>query len=174
MYMKEECLSQLNFTLSMLRLLSFKSQKRKNLWKPSKPCHVGVHWKALAEYSQMSTHLPGFAKFFLNHFVLAKLATSSIRVKTLHWAFYEFMCSPSFCHSYYCSMWESQVRLLTLMLLVANSTNTKWCKNPEKSLKPWQMGTHLRVLSESFQMNTNMTGFRRFSKIFAFLCIGRM
>ena len=28
------------------------------------------------------------------------------------------------------------------------------------------MGTHLRVLSESFPMNTNMTGFRWFSKIF--------
>ena len=46
------------------------------------------------------------------------------------------------------------------MLLVANLTNTKLCKNPEKSPKPWQMGTHLRVLSESFPMSTNMTGFR--------------
>ena len=31
------------------------------------------------------------------------------------------------------------------------------------------MGTHLRVLGESYQMNTNMTGFRWFSKIFASL-----
>ena len=31
------------------------------------------------------------------------------------------------------------------------------------------MGTHLRVLGEKFPMNTNMTGFRWFSKIFAFL-----
>ena len=33
----------------------------------------------------------------------------------------------------------------------------------EKSLKwlePWHIGTHLIELSESFQMNTNMTGFR--------------
>ena len=30
------------------------------------------------------------------------------------------------------------------------------------------MGTHLRVLSESYQMNTNMTGFRWVSKI---LCV---
>ena len=29
------------------------------------------------------------------------------------------------------------------------------------------MGTHIRVLRESFQMNTNMTGFRWFTKIFA-------
>ena len=34
----------------------------------------------------MSTHLPGFTSFsrFLHHFVLTKLATSSIRVKDLH------------------------------------------------------------------------------------------
>ena len=50
--------------------------------------------------------------------------------------------------------------LLTLMLLVANLVNTKLCKKLEKSLKPWYMGTHLRVLSERFPMNTNMAGFR--------------
>ena len=38
-------------------------------------------------------------------------------------------------------------------------------KNPEKLLKPWTMGTHLRVLSKSYQMNTKMTGSRCFSKI---------
>ena len=27
--------------------------------KPSKPCHVGIHWIGLTEYSQMSTHVPG-------------------------------------------------------------------------------------------------------------------
>ena len=31
------------------------------------------------------------------------------------------------------------------------------------------MGTHLRVLSKSYTMNTNMTGFRGFSKIFVSL-----
>ena len=40
---------------------------------------------------------------------------------------------------------------LTLMLLVANLAITKWCKKPEKLLKPWQTGTHLRVLSKSYQ-----------------------
>ena len=44
----------------------------------SKPCHVGIHWITLAEYSQMSTQLcQGFRESFL---VLGKLATSSIRV----------------------------------------------------------------------------------------------
>ena len=37
-------------------------------------------------------------------------------------------------------------------------------KTPEKCLKPWQIGTHLKVLSVSFQMSTNMTGFRWFQK----------
>ena len=29
-----------------------------------KPCHVGIHWIALTEYSQMSTHMQGFQSFF--------------------------------------------------------------------------------------------------------------
>ena len=32
-------------------------------------------------------------------------------------------------------------------------------QKPEKWLKPWHMGTHLGVVSESDLMNTNMTGF---------------
>ena len=59
------------------------------------------------------------------------------------------------------------------MLLVANLANTKRCKKHEKLLKPWQMGTHLRVLGESFQMNTKTTGFQCFFKNHAFLCFGR-
>ena len=55
---------------------------------------------------------------------------------------------------------------LTLMLLVSNLTNMKRCKTPEK---PWHMGTHLRVLIKGNPLNTNMTGFRWFSKIFASL-----
>ena len=62
---------------------------------------------------------------------------------------------------------------LTLMLLVATLDKTKWCKKPEKLLKPWQMGTHLIVLSKSFQMNTNTTGLGYLSKILAFLYLGQ-
>ena len=46
--------------LPMLRLLSCKAQGRKDSWKPSKPCCVGIHWIDLDEFSQMSTHMPGF------------------------------------------------------------------------------------------------------------------
>ena len=49
-----------------------------NFEKPFKPCHVGIHWKALDEFYHMSSHLPGFQSF--SHFVFTKLATSSIRV----------------------------------------------------------------------------------------------
>ena len=61
---------------------------------------------------------------------------------------------------------------LTRMLLVMDFANTKWCKKPEKWLKPCHMGTHLWVLSESYPMNTNKTWFRWLSKIFAFLSFG--
>ena len=40
-----------------------KAQEGKNLWKPSKPCHVGTHWIALTDYSQMNTHTPGVQRF---------------------------------------------------------------------------------------------------------------
>ena len=50
------------------------------------------------------------------------------------------------------------------MLLVANLANTKWCKKPVKWPKPWQMGTHMKVLGESFPMNTNIMGFNGFRK----------
>ena len=75
-------------TPPMLRLLWSKAHGCKDFWKPSKPCHVGIHWKAPTEYFQMSTHVPRFPSFFqifLHHFVLAKLATSSKgRVKKLN------------------------------------------------------------------------------------------
>ena len=47
-------------------------------------------------------------------------------------------------------------------------------KTPEKWLKPWHMGTGLKVLSESYTMNAHMTGFKWFSKTlsFASLCLG--
>ena len=34
-------------------------------------------------------------------------------------------------------------------------------KNPEKWLKPWQMGTHLRVLSESYPTWQDLDGFQK-------------
>ena len=75
-------------------------------------------------------------------------------------------------HFQWCLMSAKMVHL-SLMLLVANFANTKWGKEVGKWLKPCHMGTHLKVLSESFPMNTNVTGFRWFSKIFASFCFGR-
>ena len=66
--------------LPMLRLLSSEAQGRNYFWKTSKPCHVGIHGTTFTEYSQMCTRVPKF-QLFLHHFVTAKLATSSIRVK---------------------------------------------------------------------------------------------
>ena len=44
-------------------------------------------------------------------------------------------------------------------------------QNTWKWLKPWHMGTHQRVLSESYPMNTNMIGLSCFPKDFASLCL---
>ena len=46
---------------------------------------------------------------------------------------------------------------------MANLTKTKRCKKPEKITETLHMGTHLRAFSESYPINTNMTGFRKFS-----------
>ena len=40
------------------------STGRKDFGKPSKPCHVCIHRKALTEYSKMSTHFTGIQSFF--------------------------------------------------------------------------------------------------------------
>ena len=39
-------------------------------------------------------------------------------------------------------------------------------QKPEKRLNPWHMGTHMRMLSESYLMTTNMTRFDGFQKSF--------
>ena len=54
----------------------------------------------------------------------------------------------------------SWLPVLTLMLQADNLAITIECKKPEIWLKPWHMGIHLRVRSETYLMNTNMTGFR--------------
>ena len=39
---------------------TFVQRTRVILFKPLKPFHVGIHWIVLSEYSQVSTHMPGF------------------------------------------------------------------------------------------------------------------
>ena len=59
-------------------------------------------------------------------------------------------------------------------MLVADFTIQNGANKPKKLLKPYYVGTHLCILSESCSMNTNMIGFRWSSKIFASLCFGWM
>ena len=68
----------------MLRLPSSKAQGHKDVLKPSKPCHVGIHLKAFTEYSDEYPYarVSVISQLFLCHFILVKLAVSSIRVKT--------------------------------------------------------------------------------------------
>ena len=60
-------------TLSMLRLISSKAQERKDFCQPAKPYLVGIHLIALAKFSQMSTHLPGFQSFFKSYASLSNV-----------------------------------------------------------------------------------------------------
>ena len=53
---------------------------------------------------------------------------------------------------------KRKVYFITLMLLLTNWPIQYDAKTLKKWLKPLHMGTHLRVLSESFQMNTQMIG----------------
>ena len=48
----------------MLSLHLSKAQYRKNIWLLSKPCHVGIHLKALRELYQKSTKVPVIFKNF--------------------------------------------------------------------------------------------------------------
>ena len=41
-----------------------KHKDAKTFFKPSKPCHVGIRWISLTEYSNTGTHMPGFQTFF--------------------------------------------------------------------------------------------------------------
>ena len=68
---------------------------------------------------------------------------------------------------------EGNFSNFTLMVLVINLTNTKRCKKMIETLAGYS-GIHLRkVLSESYPMNNNMTGFKWLSNIFASLCFGQ-
>ena len=63
--------------------------------------------------------------------------------------------------------------LLTHMPLVANMANTKMMqKDLNKMTETLKYGysSEGSTLGESYPMNTYMTGFRRFSKIFVCLC----
>ena len=71
-----------------------------------------------------------------------------------------------------CALEKSSIGRINSNAAVANLANTKLSKKPEKWLKPWHMGTHLKVLRESFPMNINMTALRCFFKNLASLCFG--
>ena len=72
-------------TLPMLTLFLSKVPGCKDFWKTSKPFKFSTHWIALAEYSQMSTHLPGFQSFssFFASFCIGQISRQQHRANTL-------------------------------------------------------------------------------------------
>ena len=110
--------------------------------------------------------------------VLVKISLSNILLTLLLPARFHQNCQAAFgcCEHCWVKLFhdfisESLILKLNIMLLVACLANQNDTKNLRYD-KPWHMGTHLRVLGESFPMNTNMTGFRWFSKILSSLCFG--
>ena len=76
---------------------------------------------------------------------------------------FQHICSKSWQVSF-----ETVLPLVVMLNVLSLSPLPRFkCGN---DWKPWHMGTHLRVHSESYPMNTNMTGFKWFSIFFAFLC----
>ena len=61
----------------------------------------------------------------------------------------------------------------TLMLVVANLANTKWCKKKRKMTETLAMGTHLRVLSEYSNEYQHDRVQMVFKNMFISLCLGR-
>ena len=59
--LKEMFLMTQNMNPSNAAATFIQNTRVQKFWKPSKPCHVGIHWIALAEYSQMSAHGPGLS-----------------------------------------------------------------------------------------------------------------
>ena len=53
----------------------------------AKPCHAGIHLKAILEYYQMNTNKPGFQTFccYFTSFYFEKIATCSNRINIIYW-----------------------------------------------------------------------------------------
>ena len=99
-------------TLLMLRL---------SLDNTSKPCLIGIHWQALAEYSQMSTHMPGFQSFFSYFeyfFELAKLAPAAKGLIKINHTLLTYLDYPACSHTPYVllHLGESRNRLTLISL----------------------------------------------------------
>ena len=61
------------------------STRTQTFCKPSKPCHIGIHWIDLTEYfhEYPFTRVSVISQFFFHCYVLVKFADSSIRVNPI-------------------------------------------------------------------------------------------
>ena len=123
-------------TLPMLRLLSSKAQGCNDYRKPSKPCHTGIHWIALVENSQIGTHLTGFQVFFRFFIFYWQFWPVSGRIEIISDLMHMWVTlwAVSAQHARPLDQGSAPADILTLMLLVANSANTKCCKKLENDL----------------------------------------
>ena len=122
------------------------------------------------DFYYMIMHVLENRILFINNYV------ASIEIPNTHYIHIKnkyCICCHEYCQNYLAwkslFTWNVIMTLLglryalSLMLLVAKLTNTKWCKkSPEKWLKPWHMGTHLR--ERAFQWIPTWQGLDDFQK----------
>ena len=128
----------------------------------------------------MSTHLPRFRSFFrfFHNFVLAKSATSSIRVNYFMWHFLTHLyleCTHSLT-TYDKTLFVVKFNegMLTLPMLRLLSSKAQGRKDFRKLSKRCHVGTHLIALTEYSQMSTHVPGFQSFLRFFVSFCIGKI
>ena len=111
--------------LSILTLLMnaeatfIQSTRMQRFLKTFKPCQVGIHWIALAEFFQMNTHLPGFRSFstYFASFCIDQISHQQHNIRVSSPERYNLPCKGF-------GLSRHQL-LLTLMLLVANLANAR-------------------------------------------------
>ena len=108
-----------------------------------------------------------FWKYFSNKNIFLKTfekkCWSEAKQKLAFQCLWTFALFSNYFHKYMSGRWY----LLTIPMLRLLSSKAQGCKDFWKPFKP-----SLRVLNKSYPMNTNITGFRWFSKILASLCFG--
>ena len=150
LYCLEIFVTMLSVPIVFLKISSEWSTKLQNIWRRV----VDRVWMNISPSNNFLKKCFGLKN--MTKIIMAVLGTTMLKLLCK-------LCSTV--HYYYC--WRTSI--FNPYAAGGQLANTKWCKNPGKWPKPWHVGTHLRVLSESYPMNTNLTGFRWFSRIFVSL-----
>ena len=133
----------LNLSNAEATFVQMKRAQRLFYKKQPKPCHVGTHWIALADNSQMSTHesqcLSNFFSGSFASFCIGQIRHQQHKGKDAIGLPGKNLTLP----------------MLRLLLPKAQGHKVFW-----KPSKPYHVGIHWITLVEYSQMSTRMPGFR--------------